>query len=309
MPVKRIIIGTRGSALALTQAEKIKNNLREVHPEIEYFVIKVIKSAGDKDRKTSLTGKQGTGLFVRALEEALLREEIDLAVHSLKDLPTRLSPGLLLGAVSKREIPNDALVSKGKLKLADLPPGAVVATGSLRRKLFLRYHRPDLKIVPIRGNLDTRLKKLHHQNLDAIVVAACGLYRLGLNETIGEILSLEKVLPPAGQGCLAVEIREDDKKMRKILRGINHLKSWWEVLAEREFVGKLGGGCHLPVGVFAREEKKFLHIEGAVLTKDAKRLIKASVSGTVRQARKLGQNLANNLLNKGIDKLVEVGYG
>lgn len=303
MQFKKVIIGTRESKLALIQTNQIKTILEKIHPGISFYV-RIIKSKGDRDRKTPLTKIKGTGFFVKELEDALLRKEIDLAVHSLKDLPVELPPGLTLGAVTHREIPNDALVSKDKVKFNQLSYGATVATSSLRRKLFLKYLRPDLRVVPIRGNLNTRLKKLLQENLDAIVVAACGLYRMGLKSVIGEIFPTQMILPSAGQGCLAVEVREDDETIRELVAGVNHPRSWWETLAEREFIHRLGGGCHLPIGVLARADNESLHIEGAIISKKGEKLIRTSVSGTISEALSIGKNLADKLLEMGVREIM-----
>lgn len=291
----KVIIGTRGSRLALTQAERIRNDLGKFHPGVK-FSLRIIKSTGDRNRKVPLQKAGGVGFFVRELENALLRGEIDLAVHSLKDLPVEVPSGLVLGAVTKREIPYDALVSNDKVKFNDLPFGATVATGSLRRKFFLKYLRPDLKVVHIRGNLDTRLKKLFRENLDAIVVAACGLYRIGQEDSIKEIFPASMILPPAGQGCLGIEIRERDEIIKKLIALLNHPASWQETMAERRCVNQLGGGCHLPLGVLARADGEVLHIEGAMFTNREKNLIKASISGNITQAESLGKELANKIL-------------
>lgn len=304
MSIKEVIVGTRGSKLALIQTEQVKAHLERIYPEVRFYV-KIIKSKGDKDKKTPLTRIKTTGFFVKELENALLKKEIDVAVHSLKDLPVQLPPGLILGAVTRREIPNDALVSKDKVRFDQLPSGAIIATGSLRRKLFINYLRPDLKVVPIRGNLNTRLKKLFRENLDAIVVAACGLYRMKLESMIGEILSTRLILPSAGQGCLGLEIRGDDTILRKLVSKINHPPSWWETLAEREFVHRLGGGCHLPLGVLAKTDGKSLHIEGAVISRGGKVLIRTFVSGKINEASSLGQNLADKILEMGAREIIE----
>ena len=235
--------------MALRQAEEVKDLLLQLHPGLEVELVK-IRTTGDKITEAPLARIGSKGIFVKEIEEALLRGEIDLAVHSMKDLPTRLPPGLTIGAVPPREDPRDALVSRDGRHLHELPPGVKIGTSSLRRRVQLLRIKASWQIVPLRGNLDTRLRKLREGEVEAIVVASAGLRRLGLQHQARQLLPPELLLPAAGQGALAVECREGDGVM-ELLGPLNHPQTALEVRAERAFLERMGGGCQVPMGALA----------------------------------------------------------
>lgn len=290
--MKKIIIGSRGSPLALAQSDEIASQLKKLCTEIE---IRIIKTKGDKITDVSLAKIGGKGLFVKELEEALLRKEIDVAVHSMKDVPTELPSGLIIGAITKRLDARDVLISKDNKLLNELPSGAIIGTSSLRRKVQLTHYRDDLKVIDLRGNLDTRLKKITQQTLDAIVVAAAGCIRANLSSKITQFLSTKIILPAAGQGSLGIEIREDDTEMKEIVANLNDRESYLTIGAERAFLKKLGGGCQIPVGVLGYLQDDILKLEG-IVTSDEQKVIKAQVEGKKEDAIKLGEELAIRII-------------
>ncbi len=290
--MKKIIIGSRGSPLALAQSDEIASQLKKLCTEIE---IRIIKTKGDKITDVSLAKIGGKGLFVKELEEALLRKEIDVAVHSMKDVPTELPSGLIIGAITKRLDARDVLISKDNKLLNELPSGAIIGTSSLRRKVQLTHYRDDLKVIDLRGNLDTRLKKITQQSLDAIVVAAAGCIRANLSSKITQFLSTKIILPAAGQGSLGIEIREDDTEMKEIVANLNDRESYLTIGAERAFLKKLGGGCQIPVGVLGYLQDDILKLEG-IVTSDEQKVIKAQVEGKKEDAIKLGEELAIRII-------------
>ncbi|MEW6096170.1 MAG: hydroxymethylbilane synthase [bacterium] len=265
--MKKIIIGSRGSKLALAQANEAALQLKKLCQNTQ-ISIKIIKTKGDKIIDVPLAKIGGKGLFIKELEEALLRKEIDMAVHSMTDVPIELHSGLMIGAITKRIDPRDTLISKDFKLLNELPSGAVIGTSSLRRKVQLTYYRNDLKIIDLRGNLDTRIRKLTSQSeLQAIIVALAGLLRMGWEGKITQVLSTDIILPPAGQGVLGIEIREDDakiKEIKEIIGNLNDEESYWAVTGERAFLKKLGGGCQIPVGVLGCLQCEILKLEGMV---------------------------------------------
>lgn len=288
---KEIIIGSRSSQLALTQTNEIVSQLKKLCPATQ-LTIKIIKTKGDRitDLPLSRIGRQG--LFIKELEEALLKKEIDLAVHSMKDVPTDIPPGLIIGAITKRLDTRDVLISKGNRRLNELPKGAVIGTSSLRRKIQLLDYRQDFKLIDLRGNLDTRLKKLSIQHeLQAIIVALAGVIRLGLEDKITQILPTDIILPAAGQGALGLEVREDDMEVRKIISQLNDEESYLTITSERAFLKKLGGGCHIPVAVLAQREDDILKIKGLLGSKQGK-VIKVEIEGKKEEAEELGYRLA-----------------
>ncbi|MCS6885632.1 MAG: hydroxymethylbilane synthase [Acidobacteriota bacterium] len=292
-------IGSRGSKLALWQAEWVKTKLLKRFPTLE-IAIRVIKTSGDTpDVPIS------KGAFTKQLQDAILRNEIDLAVHSLKDVPTEIHECLQLTAITKREEPCDALVCAVQgLKLADLPPGSKVGTSSLRRKTQLLKLRPDLRVEELRGNVDTRLRKLDSGDYDAIILAAAGLYRLGLQERISELLSPEVMIPAAGQGALAIETRRDDEQTQCYVRTLNHKQTQIACQAERAFLAALGGGCRVPVAAYAYIDSSGLHLRGCVASLDGRELIKRSICGSPEDCEILGRKLAEKLLASGADRLI-----
>jgi hydroxymethylbilane synthase len=244
---KKWIIGTRGSKLALRQTEIVLQKLQSLYPQYE-FIIKTIKTTGDTVRNKPLHLIGGKGLFVKEIEEKLLNKEIDMAVHSVKDLPAELEMNLLLGAVLKREDPRDAFISLAYNRLAEVKDGSRIGTSSLRRKAQILHQNKNFQVVPIRGNIETRLKKLKTENLDGIILACAGIKRMGLEKYIKEIMPLNTMIPSCGQGAIGVEIR-NEKDALKLLAPVNNEDSFLEVAIERMLLAKIGGGCHLPLGI------------------------------------------------------------
>src|ERR671910_3536990 len=270
-----IKIGSRGSALALAQAGWVKRTLEQTGASVDIIVI---RTSGDRfvDRTVQFLG--GKGVFTKEIEDALLGGEIDLAVHSMKDLPTELPEGLAIAAVPEREDPRDVLVSRNNIRLEHRAKGASVATGSLRRKAQILNYRSDLSLLPIRGNVDTRLRKLETEQLDAIVLAAAGLKRLGRQDRISEYLSPDICLSAVAQGALAIETRADEPS-RQAVAFMNHDSSFLEVAAERAVLRKLGGGCHVPVAARAVGDGQLINITGMVGETDGRRVCRGSISG------------------------------
>lgn len=299
-----IVVGTRGSRLALWQTQWVLDRLRERWPGLTCRV-RTIKTKGDKLLDVALARIGDKGLFTKELEQALLAGEIDLAVHSMKDLPTGLPDGLTLAAVCPREFPGDALVSRDGRTLEALPPGARVGTSSLRRTAQLLHHRPDLEMVPVRGNVPTRLTKLQTENLDALVLAWAGLRRLGLENRVTERLPFEVCLPAVGQGAIGVEIRAGDERVRAMVAPLNDPATEAAVRAERSFLKRLGGGCQVPVAALGRVEGDVLALEGLVATPDGRRLLRASLSGSCGDPEGLGIRLAEELLARGGEEILQ----
>jgi hydroxymethylbilane synthase len=307
MTQRELRIGTRASQLALFQANWVKEKLEQVHPRLRVTLAK-IKTTGDKIQDAPLAKIGGKGLFVKEIEEALLARRIDLAVHSIKDVPTDFPEGLHLSAITKREDPRDAFISRQGISLKDLPQGAKIGTSSLRRQAQLLHFRGDLRLIPLRGNLDTRLKKLKTLSLDGIVLACAGLRRLGLDENITEMLSTDISLPAIGQGALGIETRVDDEEVEERIEFLNDPDSSIAVSAERAFLKRLEGGCQVPIAAFGRIVDSILQIDGLVGTIDGKRLIRHRMEGAVEQAESLGVELAEALLRKGAGEILEEVY-
>jgi hydroxymethylbilane synthase len=300
-------IGTRGSQLALFQANWVKDQLVRTHPDLNVTLIK-IKTTGDKIQDAPLAKIGGKGLFVKEIEEALIQKRIDLAVHSIKDVPTEFPRGLHLSAITKREDPRDVFISKDGKTLKDLSHNAKIGTSSLRRQAQLLHFRSDFELVPLRGNLDTRLKKLKTMNLDGIVLALAGVRRLGLEERVTEIIPADISLPAIGQGALGIETRIDDKEVEGQIRFLNDRDSLIAVTAERAFLKKLEGGCQVPVAAYARSVGKTLRVDGLVGSIDGKRLIRHHVEGPIENAESLGIELAEILLGKGAKEILDEVY-
>jgi hydroxymethylbilane synthase len=300
--MKLIRIGTRGSALALAQAGWVKAQWEQRYPEAVVECV-TIKTSGDRFVDVPLQGMAGKGIFTKEIEEALLRKEIDLAVHSMKDLPTELAGGLTVAAVPEREDPRDVLVSGGGKKLAALPSGARIGTGSLRRQAQILHHRADLSVVSIRGNVDTRLRKLDRGEVDALVMAAAGLKRIGRQDRIVEYIPDQICVSAVAQGALALESREDDPIPRE-LSFLHHSATLLEVSAERAFLKRLGGGCYVPVGARATIEGNDLKMVGIVAEPSGSSLYRGEISGRVENAVDLGQQLAERLLQDGADRIL-----
>jgi hydroxymethylbilane synthase len=310
--VRELIIGTRGSKLALWQAEWVHARLREVEPGLSVS-LKRIKTTGDKILDVPLATIGGKGLFVKEIEEALARADIDLAVHSLKDVPTRLPEGLEILAFPEREDPRDALISRHGLPFDRLPKGARIGTSSLRRQAQLLARRPDLSIVMLRGNLDTRLRKLDEGEFDAIVLASAGLRRLGWSERVTEWLAPDVSLPAIGQGALGLEGRADDEFVRKLAARLDHRPTRIAVTAERALLERLEGGCQVPIAAHATIEGQILSVVGLVAAVDGRRVVRDSVQGSVEEAHSLGVRLAERLLAHGgaeiLKEIYEKGSG
>ena len=300
-------IGTRGSQLALYQANWVKEKVMEAHPHLHVTLIK-IKTTGDKIQDAPLAQIGGKGLFVKEIEEALIQKKIDLAVHSMKDVPTELPQGLHLFAMTKREDPRDVFISKDGKRLKALSPKAKIGTSSLRRQSQLLHFRMDLECIPLRGNLETRLKKLKTMDLDGIVLAMAGVKRLGFEERITEILPPEISLPAIGQGALGIETRLDDKEVEEQIQFLNDDETWMAVSAERVFLKKLEGGCQVPIAAFAKITGRSLRIDGLVGTVDGKKLVRDQREGPIEEAESLGIRLAEVLLNKGAREILDEVY-
>lgn len=304
--IQRIIIGTRGSQLALWQTNWVKAQIETRHPGIE-VEIKVISTKGDRVLDVSLPklGEQGKGLFTRELEDAIFEHRVDLAVHSLKDLPTELPAGLHIGAICEREDARDALVARSAIKsLNELPDRAVIGTSSLRRQAQLRAARPDLVIEPVRGNVDTRLRKLDEGQYDAIVLAAAGLHRLGHASRIAEHLSEDLMLPAVGQGALAIETREDDAATAEIIHALNHEATRLACKAERAFLKELGGGCLVPIAAHATIESDVMTLNGLVASPDGSKAVRGKQHGSSHDAELIGRRLADDLLARGAARIL-----
>jgi hydroxymethylbilane synthase len=304
--IQKITIGTRGSQLALWQTNWVKTQIEKRHPGIEVH-IQVISTKGDRVLDVSLPklGEQGKGLFTKELEEAIFEHRVDLAVHSLKDLPTELPAGLHIGAICEREDVRDALVARGAIKsFNELPLRARIGTSSLRRQAQLRAVRPDLVIEPVRGNVDTRLRKLDEGQYDAIVLAAAGLHRLGHADRITEHLDEELMLPAVGQGALAIETREDDAATAEIIHALNHEATRLACTAERSFLKGLGGGCLVPIAAHATIEFDVMTLNGLVASPDGSEAVRGTRNGSSHDADLIGRQLADELLSRGAGEIL-----
>jgi hydroxymethylbilane synthase len=305
MTPRELRIGTRASQLALFQANWVKKKLEQ--GRLRVTLVK-IKTTGDKIQDAPLAKIGGKGLFVKEIEEALLGKRIDLAVHSIKDVPTEFPEGLHLSAITKREDPRDAFISREGISLKDLPHGARIGTSSLRRQAQLLHFRGDLQMIPLRGNLDTRLKKLETLNLDGIVLACAGLRRLGFDESITEIIPTDISLPAIGQGALGIETRVGDEEVEQRIRFLNDPDSLIAITAERAFLKRLEGGCQVPIAAFGRIESVTLKIDGLVVTVEGKHLVRHHLEGPVKKAESLGVELAELLLQMGAKEILEEVY-
>ena len=295
-------IGTRGSALALAQASWVKRQVEEHEPSLA-VELRVIKTSGDRFLDTPIQNIGGKGVFTKEIEDALLRQEIDLAVHSLKDLPTRLPLGLALAAIPAREEARDVLVTRDGSTLAELAAAARVGTGSLRRRAQLLHYRSDLSVLALRGNIDTRLKKLDAGEFDALVMAAAGLRRIGRADRIGEYLADEICVSAVAQGALGLEARSDGN-VREHLAFLNDTATCAEIAAERALLDRLNGGCHVPIGARARVAGEQISMIGVVASPDGKNLCRSEIFGSVKEAADLGKRLAEQLLERGAGQLL-----
>jgi len=300
----KLIIGSRGSELALWQTNFVKEKLEEFFPETK-LEVKIIKTTGDKMLDVALAKIGDKGLFTSQIETALLNREIDLAVHSLKDLQTVQPAGLTIGAVSARELPNDVLISKKYASIDDLPKNAKVATGSLRRRSQLLHYRPDLEIFEIRGNVPTRIKKFEESDFDAMILAFAGIHRLKLDSYIKQIIPFEIMIPAVSQGVMGIEIRSDDAEIKELLQKLNDENTSFCVAAERSFLRTLEGGCQVPIGANAFLENDKIHLEGMVGNLFGSVNLRDSISGDKKDAADLGKRLAEKLIEKGANRLLE----
>jgi hydroxymethylbilane synthase len=302
-----IRIGTRGSALAMAQTNWVKRKLEERYPELRVEVV-TIKTSGDRFLNAPMKAIAGKGIFVKEIEEALLRKEIDLAVHSMKDLPTEMTAGLTIAAIPEREDARDVLVSVADRRLKNLRTGAKIGTGSLRRQAQILHFRSDLSVVPIRGNVDTRLRKMDAGEVDGLVMAAAGLKRLGLEKRITEYLAEEICLGAVAQGALGLQTREDDAA-GGLLAFLRHAPTTLEVGAERAFLARLGGGCQLPVGARAWVARDGLRLAAVIAQPNGRKVFREESEGRAEEAEALGTALAERLLSLGADNVLNVENG
>lgn len=301
---EKLIIGSRGSQLALWQTHFVKAKLEELFPALK-LEVKIIKTTGDRMLDVALAKIGDKGLFTKQIETALTNREIDLAVHSLKDLQTVQPENLEIGAVLEREMPNDILISKRFASIDDLPNGAWAATGSLRRKSQLLHYRPDLKIFEIRGNVPTRIKKFEESDLDAMILAFAGVHRLNLDSYIRQIIPFEVMIPAVGQGAMAIEIRSDNAEIREFVQKLNDENTSFCVAAERSFLRTLEGGCQVPIGANAILKNDKIYLEGMTGNLDGSVNLRDSISGDKRDAVELGRKLAQKLIERGANRLLE----
>jgi len=293
-----LIVGTRGSKLSLTQTQTILDSLKCIHPELE-FKVKVIRTLGDKERKKPLFTIDRKGIFEKEIDQAIVKGEIAFAVHSLKDVPTLESSETTIAAIPKRNSPHDVLISKGNLPLDALAKGAVIGTGSLRRLAQVKFLRPDLEVKPIRGNVDTRIQKVKKGEFDGVIMAEAGLERMGLESQIAERFSLDRFVPAAGQGALAIVTRKDNENLMNLLRSVNHPPTRAEVTAERSLILQLEGGCRVPIGTIGRADDRALSLFGCVFSISGQKKITSFAKGTLDEAQDLGRKVAQSLLKQG----------
>ncbi len=307
MTPKILKIGTRSSPLALWQAEWVRARIRERYPDLPVSLVK-IKTTGDKILDVPLAQVGGKGLFVKEIEEAMLAGEVDIAVHSMKDVPTEFPPGLGLACTTKREDPRDALVSHG-LRFADLPDGARIGTSALRRQAQLLALRPDLEMVVIRGNVATRIGKLESEGLDAVILAAAGLKRLGFTDRVTEYLPVQLSLPAIGQGALGIECRLDDGDLLELISFLNDPDTQQAVGAERAFLLRCEGGCQVPIAAFGETDGEQLRLTGLISSVDGARTVRGNISGPPESFLALGKELAERLLADGGREILREVYG
>ncbi|BCJ85049.1 hydroxymethylbilane synthase [Effusibacillus dendaii] len=301
--MRHLIVGTRQSSLALTQTNWVCSQLAEFDPDVKIETEHIV-TRGDRILNVTLSKVGGKGLFVKEIEQALFDKKIDFAVHSMKDMPAVIPPGLVIAAVPEREDPRDVLVSRDGRNFTELPKGAKIGTSSLRRSAQLQAARPDLEIVPLRGNIDTRLRKLEEDGLDAIVLAAAGLSRMGWLNRATERLSVDICIPAVGQGALAIQCREDDQEVIDFLAQMDHPVTRLEVTAERAFLDRMNGGCQVPIGGYAEQMDDWLSLRGFVGLPDGSVLLKEFAEG--KQPRELGIQVAEKLIEKGAREILDM---
>jgi hydroxymethylbilane synthase len=305
--MKVIRIGTRGSALAVWQAEWVRSQLLGLYPDYEVELVK-IKTTGDKILDVPLAKVGGKGLFVKEIETALLEKRVDLAVHSMKDMPAEVPPGLCIGVIPERENPLDVLISRNGETFNDLPKGARLGSSSLRRCAQVLHVRPDITVHSLRGNLDTRIRKLETEDLGAIILAAAGVSRLGLKDRITEYIPDSIMLPAIGQGALCIEIREDDEAIRTLTAPMDHKDTRLAVESERAFLLRLEGGCQVPIAGHGRVTEDGLELTGLVAELDGSVLLRKTITGPVDRHEQLGVELADRLLDQGGREILEKVY-
>ncbi len=308
MTNKIVRIATRKSPLAMWQAEFVRDALIKLHPDLQIELVKM-STQGDKILDTPLAKVGGKGLFVKELEQGMLAGDADIAVHSMKDVPVEFPEGLHLPVVCKREDPRDAFVSNDYQSIDDLPQGAKVGTSSLRRECQLRTYRPDLEVLPLRGNVNTRLAKLDAGNYDAIILATAGLKRLGFDDRIKSRLAPEQSLPAIGQGAVGIETRVDDEEINALIAPLRCPETWIVVSAERALNKRLAGGCQVPIAGYALLENDEIWLRGLVGRPDGSEMLRAEVKGKAEDAESLGVALAEGLLAQGADKILADVYG
>jgi len=302
--LKTLRVGTRGSKLALWQAEHVKRILCTAIPDL-HVEIKVIKTTGDKILDVGLSKIGDKGLFTKEIEKELLLGTIDIAVHSMKDLPSQLEDEFCIGAVLSRENPQDVLISSHNLKFGEMPAGAIIGTSSLRRRAQIKAVRPDINLVDIRGNVETRIRKMKEQGMDGIVLAYAGVKRLGYEDLISDFLPYEIFLPAVAQGVIAVETRKGDTGILDIIGKINDQRTWVEVEAERSFMAQMEGGCQVPVAAIAGIQDERLVLQGLVSSLDGKRIFRAQLAGSMDEAEQLGKKLGMQMLESGAGQVLE----
>lgn len=305
--IRSLRIGTRGSTLALWQAGWVKARIEEAFPGLDVEMV-TIKTSGDMILDVPLAKIGGKGLFVKEIENALRACHIDLAVHSMKDVPIVIPAGLAMSCVTRREDPFDVLISRRGQSLRDLPPGAKIGTSSLRRQAQLLHYRPDFVMVSLRGNLDTRIRKLKEQDLDAIVLASAGMRRMGLIDRVTETIPIEICLPAIGQGVLAIETRFDDRDINETIAFLNDSETALTMKAERAFLRRLEGGCQVPIAAYVQLSGDSLAIEGMVASVDGKKIVRQRRSGRPEEAETLGLELAETVLSMGGDQILREIY-
>lgn len=302
--MRKLRLGTRGSRLALWQSEYVAEMIRYFRPDT-LIEIEIIKTTGDQILDVALSKIGDKGLFTKEIENSLLSGHIDLAVHSMKDLPSELPPGLSLGAVLKRENPQDVFISHKNYTLANLPPQSRVGTSSLRRIAQLRAVRPDLYMINMRGNVETRIRKMQEEDLDGIILAYAGVARLGFDGKISEVISTDLILPAVGQGAIAVEIRSDDYETEQVIAAIDDCPTHFATRSERSLLRELEGGCQVPIASLARVENHVIYLEGLVASMDGQNIIRGSRSGNIQEADEIGILLAQDLLTRGADRILD----
>jgi hydroxymethylbilane synthase len=300
---EKIIIGSRGSRLAMIQAEYVAAELRATCPDKEFEIRKIV-TGGDRNRSIQLGSINSIGIFTKELEEALLDERIDIAVHSLKDMPTIIPEQLCLAGVLERSDPRDVLITHGE-RLNALKTGSRIGTGSLRRSIQLSICRPDLVIRNIRGNIETRLKKIQSGEVDGVILAAAAMIRLDWEKRITQYLSVDDFLPSAGQGVIGIETRQSDDDINELVSQINNFPTWQCVIAERVFLNTLGGGCRAPIAALATLDGEQLHLDGMVASSDGTKMLRSSRKGGINSAEETGRDLAKELLGLGAANLIE----